>query len=105
MRRYDIVKGDTTTAGGVVQAGDGKDLIGDREQAYENDPDHWRSIEKPPVRTRSRGRHADNRYDERARTRARAKERKRRVDHAARAAAEPGDRRNFSVIHDKTLIR
>ena len=38
MRRYDIVKGDTTTAGGIVQAGDGKDLIGDREQAYENDP-------------------------------------------------------------------
>lgn len=38
MRRYDIVKGDTTTAGGIVQAGDGKDQIGDREQAYENDP-------------------------------------------------------------------
>lgn len=38
MRRYDIVKGDTTTAGGIVQSGDGKDLIGEREQAYENDP-------------------------------------------------------------------
>lgn len=38
MRRYDILKGDTTTVGGVVQAGDGRDLIGEREQAYENDP-------------------------------------------------------------------
>ena len=38
MRRYDIVKGDSTTAGGIVQSGDGKDLIGEREQAYENDP-------------------------------------------------------------------
>jgi uncharacterized Zn-binding protein involved in type VI secretion len=38
MRRYDIVKGDTTTAGGVVQAGDPTDVIGEREQAYENDP-------------------------------------------------------------------
>ena len=38
MRRYDIVKGDTTTAGGLVQSGDGTDLIGEREQAYENDP-------------------------------------------------------------------
>jgi uncharacterized Zn-binding protein involved in type VI secretion len=38
MRRYDIVKGDTTTVGGIVQGGDGKDLIGAREQAYELDP-------------------------------------------------------------------
>ena len=38
MRRYDIVKGDTTTAAGTVQSGDGNDLIGQREQAYENDP-------------------------------------------------------------------
>lgn len=37
MRRYDVVKGDSTTAGGIVQSGDGKDLIGEREQAYEND--------------------------------------------------------------------
>lgn len=38
MRRYDIVKGDTTTAAGIVQCGDGNDLIGEREQAYEHDP-------------------------------------------------------------------
>ncbi|KWH26757.1 PAAR domain-containing protein [Burkholderia multivorans] len=38
MRRYDIVKGDTTTVGGVVQGGDGSDVIGEREQAYEHDP-------------------------------------------------------------------
>ncbi|GLU35115.1 PAAR domain-containing protein [Trinickia caryophylli] len=38
MRRYDIAKGDTTTAGGVVQGGDGNDLIGGRAQAYERDP-------------------------------------------------------------------
>lgn len=38
MRRYDIVKGDATTAGGVVQGGDGNDLIGECEQAYEQDP-------------------------------------------------------------------
>jgi uncharacterized Zn-binding protein involved in type VI secretion len=38
MRRYDIVKGDATTVGGVVQGGDATDIIGDREQAYENDP-------------------------------------------------------------------
>lgn len=38
MRRFDIVKGDTTTSGGVVQGGDGNDRIGGREQAYENDP-------------------------------------------------------------------
>ncbi|MEK7887765.1 PAAR domain-containing protein [Burkholderia contaminans] len=38
MRRYDIVKGDTTTVGGIVQGGDGNDLIGGREQAYEHDP-------------------------------------------------------------------
>lgn len=49
MRRYDIVKGDATTAGGIVQAGDGKDLIGDREQAYENDP-----VWCPPARRSAR---------------------------------------------------
>ncbi|AJY38190.1 MULTISPECIES: PAAR domain-containing protein [Burkholderia] len=38
MRRYDIVKGDTTTVGGIVQGGDAADLIGGREQAYEHDP-------------------------------------------------------------------
>lgn len=38
MRRYDIVKGDTTTVGGIVQAGDSTDRIGEREQAYEHDP-------------------------------------------------------------------
>jgi uncharacterized Zn-binding protein involved in type VI secretion len=38
MRRYDIVKGDATTVGGEVQGGDAGDVIGDREQAYENDP-------------------------------------------------------------------
>lgn len=38
MRRHDILKGDATTVGGVVQGGDANDVIGDREQAYENDP-------------------------------------------------------------------
>ncbi|WP_179403118.1 PAAR domain-containing protein [Burkholderia guangdongensis] len=38
MRRYDIVKGDTTTAGGLVRAGDRSDHIGASEQAYEHDP-------------------------------------------------------------------
>lgn len=38
MPRYDIVKGDLTTVGGVVQDGDGADLINGREQAYEHDP-------------------------------------------------------------------
>ncbi|MCA8494969.1 PAAR domain-containing protein [Burkholderia arboris] len=38
MKRFDIVKGDTTTAGGVVQGGDSGDLLNGREQAYENDP-------------------------------------------------------------------
>ncbi|WP_407970990.1 PAAR domain-containing protein [Burkholderia pyrrocinia] len=38
MKRYDVVKGDTTTAGGLIQGGDGNDLIGAREQAYEGDP-------------------------------------------------------------------
>lgn len=38
MRRYDIVKGDKTTVGGVVQGGDHHDRLGTREQAYENDP-------------------------------------------------------------------
>ncbi|KVH69768.1 PAAR domain-containing protein [Burkholderia cepacia] len=38
MRRFDIVKGDTTTVGGIVQGGDHSDMIGGREQAYEHDP-------------------------------------------------------------------
>ncbi|MEW6343180.1 MAG: PAAR domain-containing protein [Pseudomonadota bacterium] len=38
MRRYDIVKGDTTTVGGIVQGGDGQDVLNGREQAYEHDP-------------------------------------------------------------------
>jgi uncharacterized Zn-binding protein involved in type VI secretion len=38
MQRFDIVKGDTTTVGGTVEGGDGKDLINGREQAYEHDP-------------------------------------------------------------------
>ncbi|WP_213303562.1 PAAR domain-containing protein [Paraburkholderia sacchari] len=37
-RRYDIVKGDVTTAGGTVQDGDSNDILNGREQAYENDP-------------------------------------------------------------------
>lgn len=37
-RRYDIVKGDATTAGGIVQNGDLNDMLNGREQAYENDP-------------------------------------------------------------------
>jgi len=36
-RRYDILKGDRTTAGGTVTAGDPLDRVGDREQAYEGD--------------------------------------------------------------------
>ncbi|QPS46294.1 PAAR domain-containing protein [Burkholderia humptydooensis] len=38
MRRHDIVKGDLTTVGGIVQGGDGGDLLNGREQAYEHDP-------------------------------------------------------------------
>ncbi len=38
MKRYDIVKGDTTTTGGIVQGGDAADTLHGREQAYENDP-------------------------------------------------------------------
>ena len=37
-RRYDILKGDKTTAGGTVEGGDPNDRVGNREQAYENDP-------------------------------------------------------------------
>jgi len=37
-RRYDIVKGDSTTAGGTVERGDSTDMLGNREQAYEDDP-------------------------------------------------------------------
>lgn len=35
-RRYDIVKGDFTTVGGIVQDGDPNDILNGREQAYEN---------------------------------------------------------------------
>ncbi|MBM2768413.1 PAAR domain-containing protein [Burkholderia anthina] len=38
MKRYDILKGDTTTAGGLIEGGNANDLIGAREQAYEGDP-------------------------------------------------------------------
>ena len=38
MRRYDICKGDKTTADGTVKAGNSGDRLGDREQAYEHDP-------------------------------------------------------------------
>ncbi|MEJ0003867.1 MAG: PAAR domain-containing protein [Pararobbsia sp.] len=37
-RRYDILKGDKTTAGGTVEGGDDNDKVGHREQAYEDDP-------------------------------------------------------------------
>jgi uncharacterized Zn-binding protein involved in type VI secretion len=37
-RRYDILKGDSTTSGGVVDGGNPNDRVGDRAQAYENDP-------------------------------------------------------------------
>lgn len=38
MRRYDILKGDRTTSDGTVEGGNATDKVGDREQAYENDP-------------------------------------------------------------------
>jgi uncharacterized Zn-binding protein involved in type VI secretion len=38
MRRYDILKGDSTTAGGTVEGGDAHDTVNHREQAFENDP-------------------------------------------------------------------
>jgi uncharacterized Zn-binding protein involved in type VI secretion len=38
IRRYDILKGDRTMTGGAVDGGDSNDKVGDREQAYENDP-------------------------------------------------------------------
>jgi uncharacterized Zn-binding protein involved in type VI secretion len=38
VRRFDILKGDKTTTGGTVEGGDGTDMIGNREQAYEGDP-------------------------------------------------------------------
>jgi uncharacterized Zn-binding protein involved in type VI secretion len=38
VRRYDILKGDRTTAGGTVEGGDGNDRVNNREQAYEDDP-------------------------------------------------------------------
>lgn len=37
-RRYDILRGDKTTTGGIVLGGDASDKVGDREQAYEDDP-------------------------------------------------------------------
>jgi hypothetical protein len=37
-RRYDVLRGDNTTAGGTVLGGDANDKVGDREQAYEDDP-------------------------------------------------------------------
>lgn len=37
-RRYDILRGDKTSAGGTVMSGDATDKVGSREQAYENDP-------------------------------------------------------------------
>ncbi|CAN7295420.1 PAAR domain-containing protein [Trinickia sp. LjRoot230] len=37
VRRYDILKGDKTTAGGTVTDGSSLDTIADREQAYEGD--------------------------------------------------------------------
>jgi hypothetical protein len=40
VRRYDIAKGDKTTADGTVTGGDPLDTLGDREQAYEDD-DVW----------------------------------------------------------------
>ena len=46
MRRYDIVKGDMTTVGGIVQGGDGQDVLHGREQAYEHDP-VWCPVCKP----------------------------------------------------------
>jgi hypothetical protein len=36
-RRYDILKGDGTTANGTVTGGDPLDRLGAREQAYERD--------------------------------------------------------------------
>jgi hypothetical protein len=37
-RRYDILQGDATTAGGIVEGGNAIDKVGNRQQAYENDP-------------------------------------------------------------------
>ncbi|RZT30863.1 PAAR domain-containing protein [Cupriavidus agavae] len=38
VRRYDIRRGDRTTAGGIVEGGSARDIIGGRPQAFENDP-------------------------------------------------------------------
>lgn len=38
VRRYDILRGDKTTAGGVVEGGDANDKVDGRDQACENDP-------------------------------------------------------------------
>jgi uncharacterized Zn-binding protein involved in type VI secretion len=37
MRRFDILKGDATDAGGTVEGGNGHDRLQHREQAYEGD--------------------------------------------------------------------
>jgi len=37
-RRYDILQGDATTSGGIVEGGNAIDTVGNRKQAYENDP-------------------------------------------------------------------
>jgi hypothetical protein len=37
VRRYDIARGDSTTARGTVTGGDPLDKLGDREQAFERD--------------------------------------------------------------------
>ncbi|MEX3985197.1 PAAR domain-containing protein [Paraburkholderia sp. EG287A] len=37
VRRYDILKGDRTTADGTVVGGDLNDRVSEREQAYERD--------------------------------------------------------------------
>jgi len=49
VRRYDILKGDKTTSGGVVLGGDSNDRVGDREQAYEHD-----EVECPSCEERGR---------------------------------------------------
>jgi uncharacterized Zn-binding protein involved in type VI secretion len=36
-KRYDLVQGDKTTTGATILNGDSTDMLGDREQAYEND--------------------------------------------------------------------
>ncbi len=38
LKRYDVVRGDATTAGGLIWGDDGNSLIDTREQAYDGDP-------------------------------------------------------------------